>query len=135
MTRGVRRRRDGVRLAATLALWATGCHGMPIGRVDPALDPRRVGRTPTAPMAARGELAQLRTQFAPLAESAAEAAQLRGELTALQADLARLREQASAARPDAALAEHAGSEPHLAPLRDLRARFDRNPGAAYAWHL
>jgi chromosome segregation ATPase len=43
--------------------------------------------------AARDELAQLRGQFGPLAENAAEAARLRGELSAAQVEIARLCEQ------------------------------------------
>ncbi len=41
----------------------------------------------------REELSQLRGQFAPLAEAAADAVRLRGELSAAQSDLVRLREQ------------------------------------------
>jgi hypothetical protein len=32
--------------AATLALGFAGCHWLPVGRVDPSLDPRRVGKAP-----------------------------------------------------------------------------------------
>ncbi len=53
---------------------------------------------------ARDELAQLRGQFAPLAESAAQAAQLRAELDSANTELGRLTDQFAQA-PDAAALE------------------------------
>ena len=55
----------------------------------------QVARLETDYREARGEVGQLRSQFAPLAENAVEAARLRGELAAAQADIARLRDQAA----------------------------------------
>lgn len=52
-----------------------------------------IERLETHREAARDELSQLRGQFAPLAENAAEAARLRGELLAAQSEIERLRLQ------------------------------------------
>jgi chromosome segregation ATPase len=53
----------------------------------------------------RSELAQLRAQFGPLAESASDAARLRGELASAEAELARLRDQTASVPADADLRE------------------------------
>lgn len=55
--------------------------------------------------AAREELAQLRGQFGPLAENAAEAARLRGELSAAQGEIERLRQQVANPAESAELAQ------------------------------
>jgi len=57
----------------------------------------------------RGELARLRGQFTPLAESAVETAELRVQLAAEQAELVRLRETA-AVRGDSLLSEQLAAE-------------------------
>lgn len=59
---------------------------------------------------ARGELAQLRTQFTALAESAAEAVKLRGELADAKSLLARQQEQLAAAPADNTLSESLNQE-------------------------
>jgi chromosome segregation ATPase len=55
--------------------------------------------------ALRGEVAQLRAQFGPLAELATETGLLRGELAAAQAELVRLRDQPVSAPADPLLQE------------------------------
>jgi chromosome segregation ATPase len=73
----------------------------------------------------RGELAQLRAQFAPLTEATVDAARLRGELATAQADAAALRGQlaAKADQPDLgpqlaeALAQRQQVESELDQLR------------------
>lgn len=58
----------------------------------------------------RGELAQLRTQFTALAESAAESVKLRGELADAKSLLARQQEQLAAAPADNNLSEELAAE-------------------------
>jgi len=60
--------------------------------------------------ALRSELAQLRTQFGPLAESATETLQLRNDLSTTKAELCRLQEQVAAARGDDSLSERLAAE-------------------------
>ncbi len=65
----------------------------------------QVGRLETQREALDNELAQLRGQFAPLAESVTETARLRGEVATSQAEAARLRDQLAAAPSEAVVHE------------------------------
>jgi chromosome segregation ATPase len=66
---------------------------------------RQFEQAETEREALRGDMAQLRSQFGPLAESVTDSASLRTALVAAQGELAQLREQLAAPRPDGLLQE------------------------------
>jgi chromosome segregation ATPase len=82
--------------------------------------------------ASLAELSQLRSQFAPLAESAAETLQLRGEVTLAQSELGRLREQLAKQRPDEGLAEQLAAEQSQRQQLEMELEALRHRGAELA---